>query len=133
MIATDILAALWKQKKIIAFFIAVAVLACYLCLFIGQTHTAAVYIKYLEDRAAEGMATNGSKLDPYEITDTYIVGKALAQLGLSDMNVNSVAQRIKVEPVFSSAEEEKYASWIDQFSDYEKNEDKRGRHQINDV
>ena len=125
MIATDILAALWKQKKIIAFFIAVAVLACYLCLFIGQTHTAAVYIKYLEDRAAEGMATNGSKLDPYEITDTYIVGKALAQLGLSDMNVNSVAQRIKVEPVFSSAEEEKYASWIDQFSDYEKNEDKR--------
>ena len=80
MIAADILEALWKQKKIIAFFMAVAVLACYLCLFIGQTHTAAVYIKYLEDKAADGVAANGSKLDPYEIADTYIVGKALAQL-----------------------------------------------------
>ena len=125
MIAADILEALWKQKKIIAFFMAVAVLACYLCLFIGQTHTAAVYIKYLEDKAADGVAANGSKLDPYEIADTYIVGKALAQLGMSDMNVSSVAQRIKVKPVYSSAEQEKYASWIDQFSDYEKNEDKR--------
>ena len=125
MIASDILEALWKQKKVIALFVAVAVLACYLCLFMGQTHTAAVYIKYLEDKAADGMATNGSKLDPYEITDTYIVGKALEQLGMSHLNVNSVAQRIKVKPVYSSAEQEKYASWLDEFSDYEKNEDKR--------
>ncbi len=125
MIAADILKALWKQKKIIALFLAVAVLACYLCLFVGQTHTAAVYIKYLEEKAADGVATNGKELNPYEIADTYIVGMALAQMGMSDMNVNSVAQRIKVKPVFSSAEQEKYASWIDQFSDYEKNEDKR--------
>ena len=125
MIAADILKALWKQKKIIALFLAVAVLACYLSLFVGQTHTAAVYIKYLEEKAADGVATNGKELNPYEIADTYIVGMALAQMGMSDMNVNSVAQRIKVKPVFSSAEQEKYASWIDQFSDYEKNEDKR--------
>ena len=125
MIAADILEALWKQKKIIALFVAMAVLACYLCLFLGQTHTATVYIKYLEDKASDGMATNGTKLNPYEIADTYIVGKALQQLEMSDLNVNSIAQRIKVEPVYSSAEEEKYASWIDEFSDYEKNEDKR--------
>ena len=125
MIATDILEALWKQKKIIALFMAVAVLSCYLYLFIGQNYTAAVYIKYLESKASDGVATNGSALDPYEIADTYIVGKALAQMGMSDKNVNSIAQRIKVKPVYSSAEQEKYASWIDQFSDYEKNEDKR--------
>lgn len=125
MIAADILEALWKQKKIIALFVAVAVLACYLCVFAGQTHTAAVYIKYLEDKASDGVATNGTQLNPYEIADTYIVGKALEQLEMSDLNVNSVAQRIKVEPVYSSAEQEKYASWIDQFSDYEKNEDKK--------
>lgn len=125
MIAADILEALWKQKKIIALFVAVAVLACYLCLFAGQTHTAAVYIKYLEEKASDGVATNGTELNPYEIADTYIVGKALEQLEMSDLNVNSVAQRIKVKPVYSSAEQEKYASWIDQFSDYEKNEDKK--------
>lgn len=125
MIAADIFEALWKQKKVIALFVAVAVLACYLCLFAGQTHTAVVYIKYLEDKASDGVATNGTELNPYEIADTYVVGKALEQLEMSGLNVNSVAQRIKVKPVYSSAEQEKYASWIDQFSDYENNEDKK--------
>lgn len=125
MIAADILDMLWKQKKLIALFVAVAVLACYLCLFIGQGYTAAVYIKYLGDNAVEGVATNGADLNPYEIAEPYIVSRALAQLGMTDSNVNAIAQRLKVEPVLSAAEQEKYASWIDQFSDYEKNEDKK--------
>lgn len=125
MIASDILEALWKQKRIIALFVAIAVLACYFCLFMGQSHTAAVYIKYLEEKAVDGVATNGTDLDPYEIAEPYIVGKALAQLGMSHLNANAVAQRIKVVPVISAAEQEKYASWIDQFSNYDNTEEKK--------
>ena len=123
MTATDIFAALWKRKSIIALFAAVALLACHLYLFGGQTYTATVYIKYLEDGAVDGVATNGSSLDPYEITDPYVVSKALEQIGMENKNVNSIAQRIKVTPVSSSAEQEKYASWIDQFSSYESTEE----------
>ena len=125
MIAAVMLEALWKRKKTVALFVAIAFLACYLCLFVGQTYTARVYIKYLESTAAEGAATNGTKLDPYEVADTYIVGKALEQMGMQDKNVNALAQRIKVTPVISAAEQEKYASWIDQFSDYENTEENK--------
>lgn len=123
MIATDIFEALWKRKNIIALFVAVALLFCHTYLFVGQTYTATVYIKFLEESAVDGVATNGTKLDPYEIADPYIVGKVLSQLGMEDKSANSIAQRIKVTPVISSAEQEKYASWIDQFSDYENTEE----------
>ena len=125
MIATDIFAALWKRKGIIALLIAVALLVCHSCLFLGQTHKAAVYIKFMEERAVDGVAANGTDLDPYEITEPYIVSKALAQMGMADKNASAVAQRIKVTPVVSSAEQEKYASWIDQFSNYEHTEEKK--------
>ena len=123
MIATDIFAALWKRKSLIAFFVAAALLICQCYLLVGQTYTAAVYIKYLEGSAANGVAANGTKLNPYEIAETHIVAKTLSQMGMEDKNVNSVAQRIKVIPVTSSAEQEKYASWIEQFSNYENTEE----------
>ena len=123
MIATDILAALWKRKSMIALFVAIALLACHAYLLAGQSYTAAVYIKYLEDSAADGITTNGSVLDPYEISEPFIVGKALAQMGMTTKNVNAVAQRIRVTPVNSNAEQLKYASWLDQFSNYEKTEE----------
>ena len=123
MIATDIFDALWKQKKVIALIVAVAVLVCHVYLFAEQTYTATVYIKYLEENAADGVATNGAKLNPYEIAKPYIVGKALSQMGAEGKNANSVAQRIKVTPVTSRAEQEKYASWIDQFFSYENTEE----------
>ena len=44
---------------------------------------------------------------------------------MQDKNVNALAQRIKVTPVISAAEQEKYASWIDQFSDYENTEENK--------
>lgn len=125
MIATDLLAALWKRKGFIALFVSVALLVCHFYIFSGQAYTAAVYVKYLEESAADGIATNGSKLDPYEIAEPFIVGKALEQLGRTNANANSVAQRIKVTPVNSNAEQEKYSSWIDQFSNYENTEEKR--------
>lgn len=123
MTAIDIFAALWKRKSIIALFAAVALLACHLCLFSIQSHTATVYIKFLEDGAVDGVATNGTKLDPYEIADPYVVSMALEQIGMENKNANAIAQKIKVTPVSSSAEQEKYASWIDQFSNYENTEE----------
>lgn len=125
MIATDIFAALWKRKNIIALFVAVALLVCHGCLFVGQTHTATVYIKFVEEDAVDGVATNGTELDPYEISEPFVVSKALNQLGMADRNASAIAQRIKVTPVISSAEQEKYASWIDQFSNYENTEEEK--------
>lgn len=123
MIAMDILAALWKRKSFIALFVSVALLACHAYILRSQTYTASVYIKYLEESAADGITTNGSKLDPYEIAEPFIVSKALEQLGKTNANANSVAQRIKVTPVNSNAEQQKYASWVDQFSNYENTEE----------
>lgn len=123
MIATDIFEALWKRKSFIALFVAVALLICHAYLFVGQTHTATVYIKFMEKNAVDGVATNGTKLNPYEIAEPYIVSKALNQMGMEEKNANSIAQKIKVTPVTSSAEQEKYASWIEQFSNYENTEE----------
>lgn len=123
MIATDFFAALWKRKHLIALFVAIAVLICHVYLSVGQSYTAAVYIKYLEEGAADGITTDGSTLDPYEIAEPFIVGKALEQMGMSGAHANAVAQRIRVTPVNSNAEQLKYASWLDQFSNYEKTEE----------
>ena len=125
MIAMDILQALWKRKGIIAFFVAVALLACFAYLSVSQSYTVSVYIKYMEGNAANGVASNGTKLDPYEITDTYVVAKTLAQLGMPNANASAFAQRIKVIPVISAAEQQKYDSWLDEFSDYEKTEEEK--------
>ena len=123
MNAADILKALWQQKKIVALFLAAALLLCHLGLFVCQTHTATAYVKYMEDKAEDGVATNGSKLDPYEITEPFIVSKALAQMGSDGADLTAITQRILVTPVISSAEQEKYASWIEEFSDYENTEE----------
>ena len=39
---------------------------------------------------------------------------------MPENKAGSIAQKITVTPVISAAEQEKYASWIDNFSDYEK-------------
>ena len=91
----------------------------------AQTHTATVYIKYVGENAESGKAADGSVLKPYEITDSYVVGEALKQLGINDIKASSLSQKITVTPVLSTAEKEKYASWIDQFSSYEKTEDNK--------
>ena len=125
MTVTDIQNILWKYKRPLALFVSVVVLLCHLYLGFSQSHTATVYIKYLGENAENGQAANGSALKPYEITDSYVVGEALKQLGINDMKASSLAQKITVTPVLSTAEEEKYASWIDQFSSYEETEDEK--------
>ena len=125
MTVTDIQNALLKYKRPLAIFVAIVVLLCHCYLGIAQTHIATVYIKYVGENAEKGQAANGSVLKPYEITDSYVVGEALKQLGINDIKASSLAQKITVTPVLSTAEEEKYASWIDQFSSYEKTEDNK--------
>ena len=123
MTVTDIQNILLKYKRPLALFVAAVVLLCHCYLGIVQTHTATVYIKYLGENPENGQAANGSVLKPYEITDSYVVGEALKQLGINDVKASSLAQKITVTPLLSTAEEEKYASWIDQFSSYEDTED----------
>jgi hypothetical protein len=53
------------------------------------------------------------------------VGEALKRLGINDIKASALAQKITVTPVLSTAEQEKYASWIDQFSSYEETEDNK--------
>lgn len=125
MTVTDIQNSLLKYKRPLALFVAVVMLLCHFYLGIEQTHTATVYIKYVGETAANGQAANGSVLKPYEITDSYVVGEALKQLGINDIKASSLAQKITVTPVVSKAEEEKYASWIDQFSSYDETEDNK--------
>lgn len=110
---------IWSRKGFLMLFLAAAIIICNFALAFCQTYTAAVYIKYTEDKAEEGLATNGNKLNPYEITDSYVVSKTLSQLGISENKAGSIAQKITVTPVISAAEQEKYQSWIDSFSDYE--------------
>lgn len=123
MTVTDIQNVLLKYKRPLALFVSVVVLLCHFYLGTAQTHTAKVYIKYMGANAENGQAANGSALKPYEITDSYVVGEALKQLGINDIKASSLAQKITVTPVLSRAEQEKYASWIDQFSSYEETED----------
>ena len=125
MSVTDIQKSLLKHKRYLALFVAVVMLLCHAYLGIAQTHTATVYIKYVGENAENGKAADGSVLKPYEITDSYVVGEALKQLGINDIRASSLAQNITVTPVLSTAEQEKYASWIDQFSSYEETEDNK--------
>ena len=125
MTVTDIQNSLLKYKRPLALFVAIVVLLCHFYLDFAQSYTATVYIKYVGENAENGQAANGSVLKPYEITDSYVVGEALKQLGINDKKASSLAQKITVTPVLSKAEQEKYASWIDQFSSYEETEDNK--------
>lgn len=125
MTVTDIQNTLLKYKRPLALFVAAVMLLCHCYLLMKQTHTATVYIKYLGENAENGQTADGSVLKPYEITDAYVVGEALKQLGINDVKASSIAQKITVTPVLSKAEEEKYASWIEQFSSYEETEENK--------
>ena len=125
MTVTDIQNILLKHKRPLALFVSIIMLLCHFYLGIAQTYTATVYIKYLGENPENGLAANGSVLKPYEITDSYVVGEALKQLGINDIKSSALAQKITVTPVLSMAEQDKYASWIDQFSSYEETEDEK--------
>lgn len=125
MTVADIQQWLWKSRKWIAVFVAAALLLCFAYIGFKQTYAAEVYIKYLGEDAEDGLAPNGSVLNPYEIADPFVVSKALEQLGMSDMKAANICRNITVTPVVSIAEEEKYASWVNSFSSYNETEEEK--------
>ncbi|MBE6607640.1 MAG: hypothetical protein E7633_03690 [Ruminococcaceae bacterium] len=125
MIASEIIKKLWTRKSLIALFMSVALLLCYFGLFMCQSYTATVYVKYTENNVVNGKASNGEKIDPYEIAQPYVVIKALEQMGVETNNVTDISQRITITPIVSKAEQDKYASWIDEFSDYKNTEENK--------
>lgn len=125
MNVNDIQTALWRCRKGLILLISFAVMLCHFYLQSSQAHSATVYIRFLGNQAESGIAADGSELNPYEISNPYVVGEALKQLGVTQQKASTIAQDISVTPILSNAEKEKYASWIDQFSSYEESEENK--------
>lgn len=116
---------LLKYKKPLAIFVALCLLLCALFVSGSQSYTAETYIKYLGENATLGLTPNNAELNPYEISDALIVKKALESIGESSANYNEVRKKITVTPVVLSSEEAKYASYIDNFSNYDNTEENK--------
>ena len=119
---------LLKYKKILAIFVALSVLLCAMYIGMKQSYTAEIYIEYLGDNAVQGLTENGKELNPYEIADAIIVKKALDSIGVESTSYNSVRKNIRVSPIILSSEEAKYASYIENFSDYDNTEENKTQH-----
>ena len=125
MSVNEVQASLLKYKKGLTILVSLSILLCGLYLAVKQSYTAQVYIRYLGAQAVEGAAENGAALDPYEISNAFVVQKALEQVGASGMNVTRVRRQITVTPIVAMSEEEKYASFVDNFSSYDEGEEKK--------
>ena len=116
---------LLKYKKHLAIFVSLSLLLCTLYINISKCYTAEIFIKYLGENAESGLTENNNKLNPYEIADALIVKKALEDMGEESAEYNSVRKKITVTPVVLLSEEAKYASYIENFSDYEITEENK--------
>ena len=119
----DFISSILDHKRIFAFLIALSVVLCSIGLKLTESHTAEIIIKYICDSAEEGLTENGQKIHPYEINSSLVVKNAVSALGLKNTNIEGICRNITVTPIIPTSEQEKYASWIEKFSDYEKNED----------
>lgn len=125
MSVSEIQSYLLKYKKCLAILVSLSLLLCAIYINVSQSYTAEVYIKYLGDKAEQGLTENGKKLNPYEISDAFIVKKALDSIGVENTNYNAIRKNISVSPIILSSEEAKYASYIDNFSNYDNTEEKK--------
>lgn len=125
MLLRDFLEGLYKYKKIFVILIAVSVVICSFKLKLDESYTSEILIKYIGASAEDGLSENGKKINPYEIKSSIVIKNALAELGLKPVNIDEISRNITVTSIIPTAEQEKYASWIDKFSDYEKNEDEK--------
>ena len=121
----DFISSILDHKRIFAFLIALSVVLCSIGLKLTESHTAEIIIKYICDSAEEGLTENGQKINPYEINSSLVVKNAVSALGLQNTNIEGICRNITVTPIIPTSEQEKYASWVDKFSDYEKNEDEK--------
>lgn len=112
-----------SQKRLFAFLIALSIVFCSLGLKMQESYTAEIVIKYINDSAEEGLTENGKEIDPYGINSPIVVKNAVADLGLKEAYVEGICRNITVSPITPTSEKEKYASWIEKFSDYEKTEE----------
>ena len=105
------------HKRIFVFLIALSVVLCSIGLKMTESHTAEIIIKYICDSAEEGLTENGQKINPYEINSSLVVKNAVSALGLKNTNIEGICRNITVTPIIPISEQEKYASWIEKFSD----------------
>ena len=127
MLLRDFITGIYEHKKIFVILIAISVVACSLRLKTVESYTSEIVIKYIGAKAEDGLTENGEKINPYEINSSIVVKNAVSTLGFNENNIEGICRSITVEPIIPTAEQEKYASWIDKFSDYEKNEDEKKR------
>lgn len=125
MLLRDFLNGLYEHKKVFVILLAVSVVLCSIKLKLDESYTSEILIKYIGAKAEDGLAENGEKINPYEIKSSIVIKNALTELGLKTTNIDEISRNITVTPIIPTAEQEKYASWIDKFSDYEKNEDEK--------
>ena len=114
-----------KYGKKLAVLVAFAILLCGILINSRQSYTAEICIKYLGENAEKGLTPNKKQLNPYEIANSLVVKKTLNQLGLKSSNHDCVRKDITVTPIILTSEEEKHASWIENFSDYDEDDSQR--------
>lgn len=123
MTINDFFSGLWKYKKILVFLTALAILLCSVSISIMERSTAEVIIKYLSEDAKWGWTDTGEPLNPYEIASATVVQNAMDEIGIGGVNAEDICRNIEITPIVPTAEEEKYASWIDNFANYEDTEE----------
>lgn len=122
MSVNDLLKSFIRHKRIFSILIALSLLLCFFALKLTESYTAEIIIKYIGDSAANGFTENGLTVNPYEINSPIVVKNAIEALELQNVNAESVRRNIVVTPITPTAEQEKYSSWIEKFSDYSMNE-----------
>lgn len=114
-----------KYSKKLAVLVALAILICACVVNFRQSYTAEICIKYLGEKAEQGLTPNNKQLNPYEIANSLVVKRTLNKLGLKSSNHDRIRKDITVTPILLTSEEEKHASWIENFSDYENDDSQR--------
>lgn len=121
----DFIRSILDHKRIIVFLIAFSIVLCSIGNELSESYTAEIIIKYICSSAEKGLTENGQKINPYEINSSLVVKNAVSALGLTNTNIESICRNITITPIVPTSEQEKHASWIESFSDYEKNDDLR--------
>ncbi len=125
MTVRDFFDSLIKHSRLIAFLTSVSIVVCAVFLNFTQSSTASVIIKYINKDAVYGLTENGDNIRPYEVNSSTVIRKAVEQLGYEDVDTERLRRNVTVTPIVPTAEEEKYASWIENFADYSNTEEEK--------
>lgn len=116
---------IWKNKLFISFLVALSIALCALALNVVSSVTAKVIVKFVGSDAENGLTENGKEIDAYEMSSALVIKNAAMTLGYEDINIEPIRRNMTITPITSTAEKEKYASWIENFSDYDKTEEEK--------